>query len=421
MEKAIKRILKDNEHIATCNCPYTNEVIKAVFVGQVEKLDELKPIAFLYPISKINTDPQRFQNRNDAFSELSAEAVAKNFNPNKFDPVVVWFDGLKDKVFVLSGHSRLEGMKRRNEKFLPVRFFEGNELEAIQFARLDANRAATKESLIEDLKAYNLAKFGDITKGIAPGTKEYLKEIFRGKEKRLEPLSYLNQTGKFIEILANEEIQTQFPNILRLATWTGILRKKFGQALTNTHEKDIFNFLYGNDKNNKISRDKFEDLISERLSYGKERLFPECKEGEPCGELKDFKELPPNGHLYKELNEVSKDLEILKNRISRNTRQAYLIYTEEEKKAVRELISKLEEKTKKLKRDIGIVEKEQESGLFGLDDELSFIIYYKLKGKNYKYFSNETKQAQAKKNLVEFLIQQGFKRYDIYIKKIIKV
>ena len=46
-------------------------------------------VAVEVALSDIHTDPARFQNRKDAFSELSADAVARHYDPNKFDPIVV--------------------------------------------------------------------------------------------------------------------------------------------------------------------------------------------------------------------------------------------------------------------------------------------------------------------------------------------
>jgi hypothetical protein len=371
-------------------------------------LQESTPIAYLYPIAKIYTDPLRFQNRTDHFSEASAQAVAENYNPNKFDPIVVWFDASKNKVFVLSGHSRLEGMKRRKEKDIPARFFTGTEPEAIQFARVEANRAATRESLTEDLKAYRLMREGDLQKNIPPATPKALSEAFRGKEKTLEQLAYLDSKGKFIEILSNEDIISQFPRIQMFAKWTGVLRKKYNSKMTNTHEKDIFNWVYGGASDQKIKRENFEELIRKRLELGKERLFPECPEGEPCKDIKNLEELPPNGHLYKQISEISKDLEIISQRINnQNVRDATRIQTEEERKALRELYTKLETKLTRLKRDLGIVEKyQQEGALFGIGntEEVKFVVYATdSQRQKQRVFSTAQKSAEARKEVKDIL------------------
>jgi hypothetical protein len=360
-------------------------------------LQESTPIAYLYPIQYINTDPQRFQNRTDHYSEASAQAVAENYNANKFDPIVIWVDTANGKVYVLSGHSRLEGMKRRKEKYIPARFFTGTEAEAQQFAKVEANRAATRETLVEDLKAYKLMMQTN-------ATKQALKEAFREKLSTLEQLAYLDINGAFIEILSQEDLISQYKDIQRRAKWVGNLRQKYGQAMTNRHEKDTFNFLYNGDPRNiKMEKVAFFDLIRERLARGKERLFEECPDGEPCKEVKDLKELPPNGHLYKQLSEISKDLEILRDLINdKDQRESTRIRTEEEKQARRELYAKLEKKLANLKRDLNIVEKYQnESGLFGAEEEYTYIVYYGIGKNKGRIFSTAPTASIARKEAKE--------------------
>jgi hypothetical protein len=64
---------------------------------------EAKCAAVNFPVSQIHTDPARFQNRTDAFSELSAQSVAEHYDTNKFDPIVIWLDGSTGRYYVLSG------------------------------------------------------------------------------------------------------------------------------------------------------------------------------------------------------------------------------------------------------------------------------------------------------------------------------
>lgn len=375
-------------------------------------LQESTPIAYLYPIAYIKTDPLRFQNRNDHFSEASAQAVAENYNPNKFDPIVLWVDA-NGKVYVLSGHSRLEGMKRRKEKYIPARFFVGSEAEAIQFARVEANRAATKETLPEDLNAYALMREGNPAKGIAPATPQALKEAFRDKLDLLEQLAYLDKKGEFVQVLANEDQISQYPQVQRFAKWVGNLRKKYGQVMTNRHEKDIFNFLYNGEPTNiKMKKEAFFELIREKLALNKERLFPECPDGERCKEIKDLKELPPNGHLYKQIAEISKDLEIIADRINnRNVRDATRILTEEERNAMRELYTKLEKKLGQVRRDLGIVENYQDKGgLFGIGetDQITFVVYaIDAHHAQQRIFSTARTQAEARKEVKDILGRKG--------------
>jgi hypothetical protein len=52
--------------------------------------------ALYQPISEIRTDEQRFPNRLVAYSAASADRVAQAFDPNLFDPIVVWLDANND-------------------------------------------------------------------------------------------------------------------------------------------------------------------------------------------------------------------------------------------------------------------------------------------------------------------------------------
>ncbi len=355
-------------HQIGCKCR-NQEYTLGLSIGdlpRVDNLSDLKPVAYLFPVSEIKTDAKRFQNRTDAFSELSAESVAKNYNENIFDPIVIWFDEAKKIFYGLSGHSRLEGMKRRGAKFIPARFFKGTEAEAIVFARVDANRAATKESLIEDLKAYRLMRDGDMNRNIAPADKKQIKVSFKNKVQTLESLSFLNPKGKFIEALSIEDNQKALPRLELFATWVGSFRKQYPN-FTNTWEDDCFNFFYSSDKNWKIRKEDFETILKKRISYGKSRLFPECEPGQPCKDIKDFSELPPNGHLYKDLENLQESQEFIRKRFNSN-KPELRVYTTAENDKLKEVLKDLQAKSERLKRDLGVVEQQQSQGLFGIDD-----------------------------------------------------
>lgn len=212
------------------------------------------------PISEVKTDTKTFQNRRDSFSEESAADIAENFDPNKFDPIVLFKDPETGNSTVISGHSRLEGMRRRGAETVPARFFEGTKDEAIDFARIEANRLQSRETLIEDLDAFDRVAAKEAT------TNKDLKKRFGSNARFLESARHLNRKGKFVEIMG-QETSSQFPFVKNFARRVGDFRKEFPQ-LTNQHESQIFDFLYrdpNGKKNYQMSQDAFEALIDSNV------------------------------------------------------------------------------------------------------------------------------------------------------------
>lgn len=211
------------------------------------------------PIAEIETDVDRFQNRATEFSEKTAATVAERFDPNLFDPIVLWRDPQNGKEYVLSGHSRLEGMKRRGAKNIPSRYFQGTEAEAMNFAKVEANRLGSAENLQETIKAYKQAKRGN-------ATKSKLKDLFDGDVDFLESAQNLNESGDFIRYLG-QGAATEFPYIKRFSRWVGELRKTHGGKITDRHEQQIFDWLYkGEKRNREIEKDRFFELVDKQVS-----------------------------------------------------------------------------------------------------------------------------------------------------------
>lgn len=211
------------------------------------------------PIADINKDVDRFQNRATDFSEKTAATIAERYDPNLFDPIVIWKDEKDGKTYVLSGHSRLEGMRRRGEKSIPARYFQGTEQDAVRFSRLEANRLGTAENLSETLKAFRQAKNDKLSKS-------RLKDLFDGDVDFLESVINLSEKGDFINILG-QPANSEFPYIKRFARWVGELRKTYSDKLTDRHEQQIFDWLYKSKKRNvDIGKDAFFDKIEKQVS-----------------------------------------------------------------------------------------------------------------------------------------------------------
>lgn len=311
------------------------------------------------PINTIYTDETRFQNRQTAFNEMSANQVANFYNKNRFDPIVVWVDPSDNLTYVLSGHSRLAGMIQRGEENIAVRYFNGNEGEAIQFARIESNRLANQENLIEDIKAYKLARDGNDKTNTPPLTKKAIKELFKGKWILLENLTYLDPDGKFMRALNVEP--DLYPYIRIRAGWTGAIRKEHPQ-LTNIHESDIFNFLYMDKKNILLKHDDFIKIVEDRIRLGKDRLFPECGDN-GCEQIKEASEIlrsREEKELYKEIEKLDETISVMKSRFKSN-KDASKIWTEEEKEAIREVLRQYEADREKLRIRLGLSEKKRDA------------------------------------------------------------
>jgi predicted ABC-type ATPase len=223
---------------------------------------------FELPRQDIRLDPARFQGRQGEYSEDTVNAIVSS---GRFDPtvsaLVVWKDPDSGRYFLLSGHSRFEAAKRLYESgkqpgltSLPVKeLLNATEEEAVEYATIESNRRGTEEGLISDLKAYRLA----VNSG---KNATQLKRLFRPdtKLRKLQELSYLNPNGMFIEQLAAPS-QQSFPYLERNARWVGDMRRQL-PALTNAHERELFDYLYGSKKALNLDKAKFYDLVNNKVN-----------------------------------------------------------------------------------------------------------------------------------------------------------
>lgn len=229
--------------------------------GENESSDT-KAFARWFPVADIQADPKRFQNREGAYSAESVSRIVEAFDPNQLDPITVWKD--QNTVYVLSGHSRLAAFEQLGKPEIPVKFFEGDEAQAIQFARVDANRGGTPESLRASVRAYMLMRDGG--KGIQPADQKAIKRRFGRDRLKLEAFSHLNTEGKFMNALSNEAVAEQTPNLELRARWTGDLRAQYPEKLTNARESEIFDWLYSEDTAAyRKSKDDFHVIVESAL------------------------------------------------------------------------------------------------------------------------------------------------------------
>lgn len=220
----------------------------------------IEPAAVSLPIDQIATDIDRFQNRTNEVAPETVQAIKENFDPNKLDPIVVWKDPADGQTYVLSGHSRLEGMKQRGEAAIPARFFKGTAEEAHRYATIEANRLATSETLPETIKAYRAAT----QKGM---TQTKLRDLFGADVGFLDAAQNLDPKGQFLDLLSQPPSALEsFPYIKRFSRWVGELRGLYPDKLTGQHEQQLFDFLYKTERRNlDISRDNFYHLVQNQL------------------------------------------------------------------------------------------------------------------------------------------------------------
>lgn len=175
-------------------------------------------------IDSIWTDQSRFQNRNK-LNEAVITQIIENYNPAKFDAIVVWEDKKQHKTFVLAGHHRLESKERMNHKTIMVKFFEGTEAEAIKYAKVESNANRSLELPQERAKIYR-----DL---FAQGT---TKTALVNEAKKLEGknanyivnLSFLSPKGLTLQALdqLSETPDKQNENLItKIADWIGEARR----------------------------------------------------------------------------------------------------------------------------------------------------------------------------------------------------
>jgi hypothetical protein len=226
----------------------------------MKRFSEIK----LIPRDQIIIDPKTFQGRQVAFAQETVNKIVREGYDKSQEPIIVWFDSSKNKYIVISGHSRWaasEILFKKGDKSLknmPCKVFLGDKDQAIEYAILESNRSGTEEGFKSDLKAFKIAK----NKGF---NREKLLSLFKPESKLrlLQDLSYLNENGKFIDYLGTFS-EKSFPYLQRNGQWVGTLRKMFPK-LTNSHETELFNYLYDSKKTILLTKEKFFNMVQSKV------------------------------------------------------------------------------------------------------------------------------------------------------------
>ena len=105
-----------------------------------------------------------------------------------------------------------------------------------------------------------------LTNGPWNGASKYLKGIFKPESRLrlLQDLSALNPKGRFMEHLG-EDSEKSFPYLQRNAQWVGILRRQYPK-LSDSHEREMFEYLYGSKKGLSIRKADFLDRVEKRVA-----------------------------------------------------------------------------------------------------------------------------------------------------------
>jgi hypothetical protein len=234
---------------------------KAVFVqkekpANVAVPESLQPNRQLVndiPVKSINIKREWFQNRATPYSERSVQNIvdaanAGQFNWANMDAVTLWA-GPDSKLYMLSGHSRLEAFERLcaagKQEFcnIPAKIATVSLSEAKKIA-LESNTLSTKETEIERAEFYRKARENFAT---SKQIEEDAKRLEGANWTTIVAYSYLYPSGKTwnaLNLLQSAEATSQ-NNIKTIAKWIGNAVKRLPQ-LTVSHENEIYDWLVTN-------------------------------------------------------------------------------------------------------------------------------------------------------------------------------
>jgi len=292
--------------------------------------------------SLITVRPELFQGRIEKFSQDTVDKIVREGYDKSQDPIAVWWDDEIKKYDVISGHSRWEASRILYEKGdtslekMPVKVFIGDKDDAIDYAVLESNRSGTAEGLLSDIKAYKRA----VSKGF---NRDKLKSLFKPESylHLLQSLSFLNERGLFVEYL-NQPSEQSFPYLKRNAQWVGLIRKQI-PLLSDSHETEIFNFLYKGDKKNlDITKERFWEIVERKVG---------AIDFNPDQPLNLKSVISPNAYsdpIRDKIKEIEKEITDIERQRSYN--ENLIVRAKQENKP--EFIPKFKEKISQLNNDI---------------------------------------------------------------------
>lgn len=208
------------------------------------------------PLEQINVDTTLFQGREKAFSERSVNNIVQDVEAGRFlwenlDPIILW-QSPEGKLYLLSGHSRLEGFRRlaaRNAKAqgkgffrIPAKILQNVPVDVAQTVALESNTLSTKETDLERAGYYRRLR--------QEGTPEKtLLDTIKKNESRnwtnIYAYTFLNPNGAAWATLKQfgESEDTNATLAKSLAKWLGQARRQL-PVLTNEHENEVYRWLF---------------------------------------------------------------------------------------------------------------------------------------------------------------------------------
>jgi hypothetical protein len=216
------------------------------------------------PIGDVSTDEKRFQNRSE-LDETKLQNIVENFDINQFDPIVVWNDPKDGKTYLLAGHHRLEGAKRKGLKNVPSRVFQGNEKQAVEYATELSNANRTLEKPSDRSKIYKKDRESGLSKA---EISRKAKSLEGANATRVIAYSYLNPAGdtfKALQSFENSGESLSGDKIKSIAQWIGESRMYLPE-LTDKHENEVFKYLTQGGGKGITKREDIVELLRRRVS-----------------------------------------------------------------------------------------------------------------------------------------------------------
>jgi hypothetical protein len=202
------------------------------------------------PLNDVYTDEERFQPRGGAFSEETARRIVDDYDPSLMDPIDVWPDPEQDgRLYVLAGHSRLEGFRRRGADTIPaVVKSDMTEQQAIRYALVENDKGTNLTNAERAGVVRRMREAGEFD--TMKAQRKFAQNLYDRNAKVVFDLSWLSPQGKSLDVLTRLEGAqgTDYREAETMAQWVGKLMRLHRDDFTRQHEDEMFNYLLDNYK-----------------------------------------------------------------------------------------------------------------------------------------------------------------------------